>query len=190
MKRVVQRKVHANKLEAANAAALAAAAQLEATIAKNEALIDKATQQTLVIQRFSHGRGEAVILATAAMATTSTGSSDAIHHGQSRRTPPPSRRSPTSIYNTTYKPPFSTPRRKGRVIAPATPRARVHQPQCHTYGRRVAHRGEREAPEGETNSKKKEKRDAVTFALQENLQSMMTQKEAREEKYKQEKESK
>jgi hypothetical protein len=41
---------------------------------------------------------------------------------------------------------------------------------------------------GKTNSKVDEKRDAASFALQETLQGMMTQKEVRNEKKRQEKE--
>lgn len=42
-------------------------------------------------------------------------------------------------------------------------------------------------PRGKTNSKVDEKRDATSFALQETLQGMMTQKEARDERKRQEK---
>jgi hypothetical protein len=49
------------------------------------------------------------------------------------------------------------------------------------------HKGEKR-PRGKTNSKLNEKRDAGTFALQETLQGMMTQKKVREERKRQKKE--
>ncbi|XBJ26130.1 hypothetical protein VPH35_003628 [Triticum aestivum] len=54
----------------------------------------------------------------------------------------------------------------------------------------VGHEDRVKRPRGKTNSKLDEKRDAASFALQETLQDMVAQKEARGERKRQEKEEK